>query len=129
MVRLFTLLIALSAGSASAEEVIATGQGGSAPTVLSQTAPAPTELLPVVPEQQVVRIGPCTPYGGMIAAQAEANGARIEPDRDMHGEISAGIGTNGYRSVSGSVCKPLGDNGYVSISAGSDRYDYDRRRR
>ena len=53
----------------------------------------------------------------------------MEPDREMHGEVSAGIGTHGYRSVSGSVCKPIGDDSYVSVSGSYDRMDVGRRRR
>lgn len=37
-------------------------------------------------------------------------------DRKMHGEVSAGIGTGGYRDVGVWMSIPIGENGRVSLS-------------
>lgn len=43
------------------------------------------------------------------------------PDRKIHGEIEAGIGSDGYRSLSGVVTGPLGKNGTLTIAASTSR--------
>jgi hypothetical protein len=52
-------------------------------------------------------------------AQATPGG---QPDTAPHGEVDVGVGTDGYRHLSGAVCKPLGDNGSLSISAGTTQF-------
>lgn len=37
------------------------------------------------------------------------------PDRSPHGEVSASVGSRGYRSVGGVVTQPVGDCGQVTI--------------
>ena len=43
------------------------------------------------------------------------------PDHKVHGEVSVGVGTGGYREVAADVTAPIGDNGEVdvAIDAGS----------
>jgi len=55
-------------------------------------------------------------------------------DREMHGEVSFGIGTGGYRDYGAAVSLPLGENGRLNISYrqvengfGYDGYGYGRR--
>lgn len=38
------------------------------------------------------------------------------PDREMHGEVSFGIGTGGYRDYGAAVSLPLGEHGRLDIS-------------
>jgi hypothetical protein len=66
-----------------------------------------------------VRLGPCGP------TKVTSDG---KPDRSVHGEVDAGVGTNGYRHVGLSACKPIGDNGAVAISVSQTQFDGGRRR-
>jgi hypothetical protein len=59
---------------------------------------------------QRVVMGACGPTG------ATPDG---KPDTAPHGEVEAGIGTNGYRHLAGRVCKPIGDGGSLSIGVGT----------
>ncbi|HTX50709.1 MAG TPA: hypothetical protein VME40_15105 [Caulobacteraceae bacterium] len=58
-------------------------------------------------------IGPCGP------TQATPDG---RPDATPHGEVSAGVGTDGYRQLSAVVCKPLGAAGSLTIGAGTTQF-------
>jgi hypothetical protein len=40
----------------------------------------------------------------------------------VHGEVSVGVGTNGYREVDGEVDGPIGDNGYGGVEIGSGQF-------
>ncbi|MBS0295468.1 MAG: hypothetical protein JSR45_04095 [Proteobacteria bacterium] len=125
MSRSLLLAAALTALAfpALAQEATATARNAPPLDASANTAPAPLDApRDVDPVRQVVKIGPCTPQAARVAAQAEADGAKIEPDRAPHGEVGAGIGTNGYREVHGTVCKPIGDDGFVSISAGKTEW-------
>ena len=52
-------------------------------------------------------MGPCGPE-------------KVKPDGQLdtapHGEVDAGVGSNGYRSLAGAVCQPIGQDGYVAAS-------------
>jgi hypothetical protein len=45
----------------------------------------------------------------------------------VHGEISVGVGTNGYREISGVATAPIGDVGQATIAIHSSQYNYRRR--
>ncbi|CAN5207923.1 hypothetical protein BH09PSE2_BH09PSE2_17010 [soil metagenome] len=63
------------------------------------------------------------PYGRAPGLSDQAVAAPgCAPDRRLHGVVSAGIGTGGYRDVSATVVAPLGDAGAVGISVGSSHY-------
>jgi hypothetical protein len=47
-------------------------------------------------------------------------------DNRVHGEVSVGVGTNGYRQVSGVATAPIGDIGQATIAIGSEQYNYHR---
>lgn len=79
-----------------ADEVVATAQGGTGaapPAGSSSSAIATT-----TPDRDdLSREGPL-------------------PDRKMHGEVTVGVGTNGYREVSGVVAGPIGQNAQMMIA-------------
>lgn len=125
MARVLALaaLVAALAAPAVAQEATATARNAPPLDASANTPPPPLEArTDAGPTRQVVKIGPCTPAAPLVAAQAEADEAKIEPDRSAHGEVGAGIGTNGYREVHATVCKPIGDDGFVSISAGKTEW-------
>ncbi len=43
-------------------------------------------------------------------------------DRRVHGEVSVGVGTGGYRSVYARTDMPLGESGRLSLAFGDTRY-------
>jgi len=51
---------------------------------------------------------------GETAPWPEA-GPEPEDDRKMHGEVSVGVGTGGYRDYGAAVSLPLGENGWLSL--------------
>ena len=55
----------------------------------------------------------------MTACGPEAVNDQGAPVLAPHGEVSVGVGTRGYREVSGSVCQPLPGGGFVAVSGGS----------
>ncbi len=60
-------------------------------------------------------VGPCGAVGAVHDGVAE------KPDKNPHGFVSAGVGTNGYREVGGAVCVPVGDRVAVSIAFDAGR--------
>lgn len=52
------------------------------------------------------------------AAPPRDEAADLQPERRVRGEVEVGVGTGGYRHVSGRIDAPLGKNGHVSIAAG-----------
>lgn len=48
-------------------------------------------------------------------------------DNRIHGEVSVGVGTNGYRQISGVATAPIGDVGQATVAIDSEQYDYRRR--
>jgi hypothetical protein len=91
-------------------------------------------------DDQVVNTAPSGPTAppktapnGQVASVADAASEEdVEDDgpvRDnrVHGEISVGAGTNGYREVSGVATVPVGDNGsQATIAVDSEQFNYHR---
>ncbi len=48
-------------------------------------------------------------------------------DRRIHGEVSVGVGTGGYREGEVSAEGPIGDTGYGSIDIGAGQTSWGRR--
>ena len=55
---------------------------------------------------------------------ASSEDAGVAPERKIHGEVSAGIGTNGYRSFYGRVDIPVGTSSMVSLAASQESMRY-----
>jgi hypothetical protein len=121
------LAFAALASAGQAQEAVPTARNATPLDTRAQAAPPPLDA-PRPPEalREVVKIGPCTPHAEIIAEQAREDGATIEPDHAAHGEVGAGIGTNGYREFHGVVCKPIGDNATVTLSV--SKHDFGSRK-
>jgi hypothetical protein len=110
----------LLVGPALADGPIATAPA-SGPAAPQPTTPAPPlrppQAAPV--EDPAMAMGPCGPE-------------KIKPDGSLdtapHGEVEAGVGTNGYRQFAGAICQPIGQNGAVAISASQTQGDSGFRR-
>lgn len=93
--------------------------------------------MPVLAEEDPVATGASTPVPMSTAEQidawlaaspaleapdlaAEPRGVEFD-DRNLHGEVTVGVGTRGYRHVSMRATAPLGQNGRVSVAFGETR--------
>ncbi|MES2834140.1 MAG: hypothetical protein V4707_05475 [Pseudomonadota bacterium] len=104
--------------------------GAGDPDGVIVTAPNGMGASPVAAEAPVVQMPPrqSAAHGlttdeqieAWIAARREADdslpfeGQPVD-DRQVHGEISVGIGTGGYRAYGGSVSLPVGERGRVDL--------------
>ncbi|NBB52936.1 hypothetical protein GVN24_32155 [Rhizobium sp. CRIBSB] len=61
------------------------------------------------------------------AARTTPFAGEPEDDRQMHGEVWAGIGTGGYRDYGASVSLPLGESGRLDITVQQTKNDFRRR--
>lgn len=96
--------------TATADALAATVSDAS-PAVTLQTA-APHGL---TTEEQISRwIGERKADTGASPPWADA--WEDEQPRRMHGEVSAGIGTGGYRDFAAAVSMPIGENGTLNLS-------------
>jgi hypothetical protein len=105
---------AVVAGAAFAQEAIPTAAGSPTGGAPPTTSNGPLRL----PEHHfddgddIVRsVGPC-------GVPARADG---KPDRSPHGQVFAGVGTNGYREGGGIVCVPIGDKAAVTVAVDAGR--------
>jgi hypothetical protein len=61
----------------------------------------------------------------LLSSPAVSRDADSEPppalDRGVHGEVSLGVGTHGYRSASVRAEMPLGKSGWLSVAVGESR--------
>ncbi|TAL32908.1 hypothetical protein [Phenylobacterium sp.] len=57
-----------------------------------------------------------------VAEPGEVSGVVARDDRKVHGEVSVGVGTGGYRSVYVRTDMPLGETGRLSLAFEDTRY-------
>lgn len=55
---------------------------------------------------------------------ADEGGPWAEDDREMHGEVSAAIGTGDFSAYSAAVSIPIGENGRISLSYSQSKNGY-----
>ena len=113
--------------------VVSTAPKGDGAVIVGAVAPTASEV-PSVSTQQITPHGLSTDeqIDRWIAQRAEASepfSVEAEPwaardDRKIHGEVSAGIGTDDYRSYSASVSIPVGDTARVNLSYRQSRNDF-----
>jgi hypothetical protein len=93
-------------------------------------APADDQVVPTASGAPAAP--PRTASNGQVASVSDAAAAEDAEDdgpvRDnrVHGEISVGAGTNGYREVSGAATVPIGDTGQATIAVDSEQFNYRR---
>lgn len=104
-----TVVVLFFAGPALADGPIATAPAAG-PAAPQPTTPASPLPLPGTfsADSQPIAMGPCGPE-------------KVKPDGSLetapHGEVEAGVGTNGYRHLAGVVCQPIGQDSAVTVSA------------
>jgi hypothetical protein len=120
---LAALALSLSPLAARAQEAIPTASGAPDGGAPRPDIPADTlrlsDHMDQGPDPMRGPIGPC---GG------PAKTADGKTDKSPHGEVFAGVGTQGYREIGGAVCMPLGDNAAVNIAIDAGQMDGWRRR-
>ena len=100
----------LAAGSLHAQEAIATAKAETPPAPPANAPPLMLPRHPQFDDEGAPLVGPCGAVGAVHDGIAE------KPDKKVHGEVFAGVGTAGYREIGGAVCIPVGDHGAVSIA-------------
>lgn len=102
------------------------------PPLTAEVAPTTESLPQAVQAQAAHGLTTDQQISQWLAAAAEtpAPYSLIEEprdDRQVHGMVSAGIGTGGYRDYAASVSLPLGDSGRLDLhyrQTENDRYGY-----
>jgi hypothetical protein len=106
---LAAMIATLAALPARAQEAIPTAaRAGAAP--VAETPDTDTLRLSDHVDQGPGFLRPAGPCGG------PAKTADGKTDKTPHGEVWAGVGTNGYREIGGVTCVPLGENSAVTIA-------------
>ncbi len=105
-------------GAALAQEAIATAGG-----VNPNAAPKGAASVPDLGAPERFADGPLGPRMGPCGPLQTADG---KPDKGVHGEVHAGVGTHGYREIGGAICKPIGENGAIAIAVDKVDGDYGR---
>ncbi len=111
VLKLIAGLLLLSPGAAFAQ---AAGQD------------SPGQVVATAPSAQTALSKP----NGEVASVSDAAAADSLQDdgpvRDnrVHGQVSVGVGTNGYRQVSAVATAPIGDVGQATVAIGSEQYNY-----
>ncbi len=101
-----TALFLAAAAAASAQQAAA--PAASSAQVISTASAAPPPA-PAKADDQIAQWLADTPDDDA------SNGGPVR-DHKVHGEMSVGVGTNGYREVGGVVTGPLGDDGQATIA-------------
>lgn len=105
--------------AAQAQEAIPTAAGGPPEGAPAQaTAPAP----PLDAAAQARRDDRGPLYGPCGPLRRKPDGTIADAAHQAHGEVSAAVGTHGYREVGGVVCQPIGDNAAVTIGVNVGRW-------
>jgi hypothetical protein len=105
----------VASGPCWAQEAIATATNASPPAPTTTAAPLLLGHRQGFSDEGAPLVGPCGAVGEVHDGVAE------KPDKDPHGFVTAGVGTNGYREVGGAVCVPIGDHTAVSIAVNAGR--------
>ncbi|MDB5448806.1 MAG: hypothetical protein JWQ97_4123 [Phenylobacterium sp.] len=115
--RLLLSLLCLSAAAASgarADEVIKTGADGAPPSAEAPAGPIATDE-----GARATGVWARGILSGQPVADAkpsQGQGCEAPADRKPHGEVWAGVGTGGYRTLGGVVTQPIGACGQATIA-------------
>jgi hypothetical protein len=116
------VVIAMAGAPAWADAPISTSNTTriTAPQPDAPAAALATDAAGFTDDDPAVAMGPCGPE-------------KVKPNGQLahapHGEVEAGVGTNGYRHIAGVVCQPIGDNGAVQVGVSETHSDGWRGRR
>lgn len=119
---------ALALGTAAAaEEPMTTAGAGASPPPAAEALPGTTPA----EDRRAREIGDWARgvLDGRPSEETQTAARRCPAsDGKPHGEVWAGIGTRGYRTIGGIVTQPLGDCGQVTVGVSRTESDFGRRR-
>lgn len=113
--------------------VVTTAPNGAGAIPVGAEAPTPTEIQAAEPSQVLTAHGLTTDeqIDAWIASRdpgerpfADAVEPWLEDDREVHGEVSAAIGTGDFSAYSAAVSLPIGETGRVNLSYSQSRNGY-----
>lgn len=103
-----------------------------APALAQEAIPtasdAPLGGAPTPPPGSPQSLGPRPSFDGADIVRGPLNGCGVppkedgSPDKNVHGEVYAGVGNHGYREAGGTACIPIGDHSAATISVDAGRY-------
>jgi hypothetical protein len=134
MKQIAATLLALAlvgASSAAAQEAIQTHSGESpAGEASAQPKPGPDRDPRQANGDWARRVMAGVPTEESADDLSDGKGCRRNLDRNLHGEVWAGVGTGGYNTVGAIVTQPLGDCAEVTVAVSrTDNGRVSRRRR
>ncbi len=113
--------------------VVTTAPNGAGAIPVGAEAPTPTEIQTSGSGQVLTAHGLTTDeqIDAWITSRkleerpfGEAAEPWLEDDREVHGEVSAAIGTGDYSAFSGTVSLPIGETGRVNLSYSQSKNGY-----
>lgn len=110
----FAPVLALAAAALIASPTLAADE----PVATASQTPAPAAVTTSEQIDAFIRSSPAA----SVAEPGEVNGVVSRDDRKVHGEVSVGVGTGGYRSVYVRTDMPVGETGRVSLAFEDTRY-------
>lgn len=110
----FAPVLALAAAALIASPALAADE----PVATASQTPAPAAVTTSEQIDAFIRSSPAA----SVAEPGEVNGVVARDDRKVHGEVSVGVGTGGYRSVYVRTDMPVGETGRVSLAFEDTRY-------
>jgi hypothetical protein len=114
VLKLIVGVLLLAPGAAFAQTA-AQGESGQVVTTAPQAQPSLSK-----PSGQVASVSDAR------AADSLQDDGPVRDNR-IHGEVSVGVGTNGYRQISGVATAPIGDVGQATVAIDSEQYNFHRR--
>jgi hypothetical protein len=125
LIAAFVAPLTVTAVPVWADEAISTAKAVTPPAAAAGSA-APTEIQGQASLTEIVKSNPCLPgpRPSQETTRVEGDGVtqKVEPDYSPHGEIDAGVGSRGYRSVHAAVCQPIGEHSFVAVDVGTGSY-------
>lgn len=118
------IALAMAAGGAQAQEVMATAGATGAPisdAIATEPAPAPPAAAAPL-EDTAAQIQRWLTESPVNADDSDGQLLDLRrEDRQMHGEVGVAVGSGGYRSAYITSVMPLGDNGTLALSFGQEK--------
>lgn len=127
------ILAATLVSTGEPDGIVTTAPNGAGAVPVGAEAPTPTDMQAAGPAQVLTAHGLTTDeqIDAWIASRnpearpfAEAVEPWLEDDREVHGEVSAAIGTGDFSAYSASVSLPVGDSARVNLSYSQSKNGY-----
>jgi hypothetical protein len=131
LIQIVAAAMLLSTGEP--DGIVTTAPNGTGAIPVGAEAPTPTQIQAAGPSQALTAHGLTTDeqIDAWIASRnpearpfAEAVEPWLKDDREVHGEVSAAVGTGDYSAFSGTVSLPVGETGRMNLSYSQSKNGY-----